>query len=357
MKRILFCAKDLDYGGIEIGLINWLEKMNDCDYQIDLLLESKSGAFLEKVPKKVHIITYHSLKCKNRLLNKILKKINLCYWILKLKGKYDFVFSYTPYVYDFSVIGHHISKQNAIMGHTNYLQNYHGDYEKTKWYFKTFQYLKYQHVIFVSKEGKTVYNEMFPEIKNSMYIPNFLNDTNILNGSKENIEETLSEPYFINVSRHEEESKAISKIIEACAILDKKKLDFQLYLVGDGPDHEWYQKQTKKLHLEHKIHFLGYKKNPYPYLKKAIAYISSSNYEGGPIAAYESLILGIPVISTKVGTIQDDLKESGILVEHNTKDIANAMETMLKQKKKIKPFQVKKYNNQIKKSYQKLIGE
>lgn len=354
MKKILFCAKNLDYGGIEKSLVNWLCQMDLSNYQIDLLLEEKSGAFLNEIPENVHIIKYYSWSSKNKWLAKILKKFTLFYWTRKLKGKYDFTCSYVPYMYDFSTIAYRICSNSAILGHTNYLRNYHFDKEKTKWYFETFHYLKYKYAIFVSKEGKQVYDEIFPTIKNSYYCPNLLNSEQVLKGAKEKIE-TLKKPYFINVSRHEEESKKISLIIKACALLKKEKIPFQLYLIGDGPNHEQYQMQVKQLCLNEEIHFLGYKKNPYPYIQGAIASVISSSYEGGPISAYESLMLKVPVITTKVGTIQEDLKQNGILVEQSALAISNAMKKMLHQKYVIEPLDTETYNEKIKQFYQNII--
>lgn len=44
--------------------------------------------------------------------------------------------------------------------------------------------------------------------------------------------------------------------------------------------------------------FLGYRDNPYKYVKKADLYVCSSRREGFSTAVTEALIVGTPVVST-----------------------------------------------------------
>lgn len=54
----------------------------------------------------------------------------------------------------------------------------------------------------------------------------------------------------------------------------------------------------KERSLENSVEILGFKTNPYPYIKNAKALILSSEREGLPTVLIESLILGTPVVST-----------------------------------------------------------
>ena len=53
--------------------------------------------------------------------------------------------------------------------------------------------------------------------------------------------------------------------------------------------------------LQQQISFLGYKTNPYPYIKAADALLISSAYEGFPNVALEALALQTPVLTTPAG--------------------------------------------------------
>ncbi len=57
-------------------------------------------------------------------------------------------------------------------------------------------------------------------------------------------------------------------------------------------------KMIRDLGLEDKVEILGFKKNPYPYMKHAKLLILSSEREGLPTVLIEALILGTPVVST-----------------------------------------------------------
>ena len=55
---------------------------------------------------------------------------------------------------------------------------------------------------------------------------------------------------------------------------------------------------VKEKNLENSVEILGFKRNPYPYIKNAKALILSSEREGLPTVLIESLILGTPIVST-----------------------------------------------------------
>lgn len=57
-------------------------------------------------------------------------------------------------------------------------------------------------------------------------------------------------------------------------------------------------KLIKKFGLEDRVEILGFKTNPYPYIKNARILLLSSEREGLPTVLIESLILGTPVVST-----------------------------------------------------------
>ena len=58
MKKILFSAYSLDVGGIEKALVILLNKLQQKEYDITLVLEKKGGIFLNELNPKIKIITY-----------------------------------------------------------------------------------------------------------------------------------------------------------------------------------------------------------------------------------------------------------------------------------------------------------
>jgi glycosyltransferase involved in cell wall biosynthesis len=80
-------------------------------------------------------------------------------------------------------------------------------------------------------------------------------------------------------------------------------------LVGEGELLEETKDLAKKLNLEKNLVFTGFLKNPYPILNSSKVMMMSSRTEGTPMCVLESMLLGVPVVSTAV----DGIKE---VIEH-----------------------------------------
>ena len=59
------------------------------------------------------------------------------------------------------------------------------------------------------------------------------------------------------------------------------------------------------------VRFMGYRENPYPYLKSADWFISSSRYEGYSLVSQEAAILDVPIIATNCSGVSELLGEDG----------------------------------------------
>ena len=84
--------------------------------------------------------------------------------------------------------------------------------------------------------------------------------------------------------------------------LNKK---YHLYFLGAGELEAHIKELVQKDNLEEYVHFLGYQKNPYKYIKKMNLMFSMSKQEGFSGAIVEGLALGIPFISTDVGGVKE----------------------------------------------------
>ena len=68
--------------------------------------------------------------------------------------------------------------------------------------------------------------------------------------------------------------------------------------IGEGPEKEAAKVLCKRLNLLDKVHFLGYKKNPYPYIKNARLMVLCSDFEGLGMVILEAIALNTPIISS-----------------------------------------------------------
>jgi N-acetylgalactosamine-N,N'-diacetylbacillosaminyl-diphospho-undecaprenol 4-alpha-N-acetylgalactosaminyltransferase len=71
-----------------------------------------------------------------------------------------------------------------------------------------------------------------------------------------------------------------------------------LVIMGDGPERGALANQVDKLGLGGRVIFPGYVANPYPVVRRAKFFVSSSNAEGFPNALVEAMALGCAVVAT-----------------------------------------------------------
>ena len=350
-KNILFTAYTLDVGGIETALVTLLNELSK-KYHITLVLEKKQGVFIDQINDKINIIEYSPNQDKNILKRKTINLLKRIKFIKKHKNKYDFAASFATYSIMGAFCARMASKNNALWAHAKYSKIYENKNEMRK-FFKTLKYKKFSNIIFVSKEGAEDFKNVFPDkAKDVLVCNNLIDYEKILNESNKTINYNKKKDTFtfINISRHEENQKRLSRIIEASKILRNEEINFKVLMIGNGPDNNKYKKMVRENRLEDYIEFLGELKNPYPYLKIGDALIMTSEYEGYPVVFVESMVLGIPIITTNISDSKEEIDNKyGIVVNKSTpEEIANGMKKMIAYKDKYKTkFDAKQYNNVI----------
>lgn len=368
MKKLLFAAVNLDVGGIEtalVTLLNYLAKQNQ--YEITLVLEKKEGLFLDALDKRISIIEYAPNNNKIVFFRKILNVLKQLQFKIKYKNKFDFSASYATYSNPAAFVARTASKNSVLWCHMDYLAQYNNDKEKVKEFFKEKHYNKFKKLIFVSEKSRTTFLKVFPDMgKKAIHINNFINGEELVEKANEIIKETEllrndNAIIFLNVGRHDEKQKKLSRIIEATKLIKEDKTinkEIRIIFIGDGEDTRDYKKIVKKYGLEDTIYFLGKKKNPYPYFKIANYIILSSDYEGSPVVFTEAMTLNVPIITTNVAGAEQIKDKYGIITDFKIEDIYNKMKLAINNQYKIKEkFDYKKYNQEIKEEILKLIKE
>ncbi len=357
MKKILISSYSLDLGGIETALITLIKHIQD-KYEITLVLEKKEGIFLNEVPKNVKIIEFKPSMNKITLLRKSLNFLKQLIFKIKYKNKFDYSVSYATYSYPSSFVARNASKNCYLWVHNDYMSFYNNDKNLYKSFFEKLKFREYKKIIFVSENDKKIFLDEFSELKEKAYFCNNLIDyKKILTLSKEKITDLKQDKVttFINIGRHEEKQKKLSRIIEASKMLNKEGYKFRVIFIGDGPDSIKYKDQAKDMK---NIIFLGPKKNPYPYLKQCDCLLMSSDYEGYPVVYLESMILEKPIITTDVSDSKKDLEGIyGIIANKSAKGIYNAMKEFIKNGFKTKKYDPSKFNENIIEKVNKLFDE
>lgn len=364
MKKILFAAHDLDLGGIETALVTLANYLVEKNYDVTIALEKKEGEFLQRLQKEIHVIEYNTNAHKNIVIRKLCNLRNRLKFIIKYRNQFDFSASFATYSLASSFMARTASQNSALWCHADYLTLYHGNKEEMRTFFKNVFCDKFKHIVFVSKEGANSFIESFPNLKDKVITcNNLINGRDIITKSKEQIEEDYIQeiikkeiPIFLNVGRHDERQKKLTRIIEATKKLKEENFHFKVLFIGDGQDTKIYQEKVTEYHLDDTILFLGRKENPYPYMKLSDCVILSSEYEGYPVVYLESFVLNKPIITTKVSDYEQVENGRGIVVEKNTQAIYQAMKDFLQNGYNItNDFDYEKYNANILKILETMI--
>lgn len=355
-KDILFSAYSMDFGGIETALITLLKKINK-EYKITLVLEKKEGVFLEDLPKNINVIIYKPSDNKNIFIRKLSNFLKQQKFKIKYKNKFDFAGSFATYSYVSSFIARNASKNSCLWVHNDYLNFYNRKIEDYKNFFKKLKVDKFKKIVFVSKSDQNIFLENFSRISEKcMFCNNLIDYNKILDKSKEKISDFNRQENmvtFINIGRHNEKQKRLSRIINASKRLHEEEYKFRVVFVGDGIDNLKYREQAKDYP---NIIFIGAKKNPYPYLDKSDCLIMSSDFEGYPVVFVESQILGKPIITTNVSDSKEDIENKyGMVVEKNEEGIYKGMKEFLENGFSTQKFDPEKFNEEIMKKLKQII--
>lgn len=113
---------------------------------------------------------------------------------------------------------------------------------------------------------------------------------------------------------------------ELCGV--EKKLRIQL--IGSGELEGELRELTKLSGVEDMVEFLGFQRNPFPYVKAADILLSTSGYEGFSLVICEAMALGVPVVATKTAGPMEILDNDryGLLCEHDDESIYQAVKRM-----------------------------
>lgn len=139
---------------------------------------------------------------------------------------------------------------------------------------------------------------------------------------------------FLHVSCFDERSKNIRGILDAAKLLSEQRADFEMHIVGNGPDFEADKEYADKLGLTDKTVFFKGEKTPeevHEAMLQSQCFVLFSRFENAPVVLSESMATGLPIIATRAGGMPEMVNErNGLLVESgNVEQLAEAMDRMI----------------------------
>ena len=306
MKKIVFGITSLGFGGAERVLIDVVNNLAS-KYDITIFTLYGNGEFLKQIDEKITVKTIYTEKYSELGLL-IRKKISLQMFSSSLrkrlydkyiKGKYDVEIAFLegPITWMFSTPSDAIK----IAWVHNDIERIFGEGRKArlKKRLNKKAYDNYNKIIFVSKDNKQKFEEMFPNNNVSKsIIKNYINKKIVVNKSKEKIDDMSNDlPSFVQVSRLVDQ-KGVYRLLSVHRELIDEGFAHRIYVVGGGPLKDDLSKKIEQYDLTDTFILLGEKDNPYPYIKSADYFMLTSLYEGYGMVVVEAEILNKYIMIT-----------------------------------------------------------
>ena len=367
MWKILFVVDERQMGGVSVLLDDILKRINLKKFNVDVMVLHNNGDYLDDLPEGVDVI-YGSpffevvdlsisevIKTKN--IFKIIKKIYLVFLMKTglIKGKikkerkkclskkYDTEVAFKDgFTALFTAYGDSEKKIHWL--HTDYVMHdctakYHNLFEKT--------FPLFDKIIGISHAVVERFNQVYPGIQCEV-IYNLIDIAKIKKMGEENDIHLGDGINFVSCGRIHE-MKGYDRLINVFHRLDDMGLlkHVSLTIIGDGPDFSKVQNLVQEYGLKDKVKLLGRRKNPYPYVKAADAFLMCSRYEPFGLVVLEAMVLGTPVISTEVASIREIMREDyGIITDNNEEGLINAIAEVIKNPNYLNKYRenLKKYN-------------
>jgi glycosyltransferase involved in cell wall biosynthesis len=167
----------------------------------------------------------------------------------------------------------------------------------------------------------------------TLTIHNCVNEETIRKKAKEPQNQIIPHGNMLNlvtVGRLAHE-KGIDRAIQVHRKLHEDGFRFHWYFIGDGALKEELQEMARNAGLENYIHFLGLKKNPYPYIQDSDIFVLCSRSESWGLVVSEAMILHKPIVSTKLDGVCEQIRsgENGLIVPNNEEGLYAGIKSLI----------------------------
>lgn len=306
MKKLLFGITSLTIGGAERVLVDIANKLCET-HEITIFTIYPNGEFEKSLSPEIELKSLYKKQYKElNIFEKILIPIHI---LINQKGIYkkhikddfdiEIAFLEGPITRLFSTRN---LKTKKIAWIHNDISKVFGNSLKSK--IKGFVdkkiYNMFDKLVFVSKDNKTKFQEVYKEnnVKKEV-VYNYVDKSVVIEKSKEELDINFEENTinFVTVARLVEQ-KAIDRLINVHTRLIEDGYNHNFYIIGNGPDKEKLEKMINDNNVQETFKLIGQRENPYPFMKQADYFCLLSHYEGYPMVVEEAKILNKYILIT-----------------------------------------------------------
>ncbi len=367
-KKVLFLIHTLQVGGAEKILVNLVNNMDKSKYDITVMTVINTGAFIKELGSDINyktIFNFPFLNRKNKkessgnLLNKTskMKKVlaNLYKFMWRhinckrlyskfIKEDYDVEIAFLEGISAKIIANSTNSKSKKICWiHVDLINE-----RKTERFFKRNEekmiYEKFEKIVAVSKHVKEQFIKKYNYDANKVIVKyNPIDEKYIELQSNEELLDIKKNKFTLCTIGRLSIQKGYDRLLRVVNRLNKSKLKFDLWIIGVGDEEDKLKQYIKENDLKN-VNLLGYKKNPYKYIKNSDLFVCSSRAEGFSTVVSEAIILEKPIVTTECSGMRELLgekEEYGIICKNEEEDLFNSLFDILSNKERYKYYKEK----------------
>ncbi len=334
MKKILFFIPNLSHGGAEKVLVNLVNNLDTSVFDITVQVLFPNGVNEQFLNENIRL-----RRCFKKTFrgNSHIFKIFSPQFLFKkfIKEHYDIIVSYLegPTA---RIVSGCADKDTKLV---SWIHCRMENERAASVGFRNFQeakrcYNRFDYTACVSKWVKDYFTKTFDFKRSIGVLYNTIETEEIIEKSMENIDDiNFSDDYFNICSVGKiTQVKGFDRLVRIHKKLINNGVKNHIYIFGVGEDQTKLESYLSENDLQDTFTFMGYKTNPYKYVRNCDLYVCSSLSEGFSTSVTESLIVGTPVVTTLCSGMQEILGENneyGIVTENNEEALYEGIKRIL----------------------------
>lgn len=334
MTKVLFLIPNLAHGGAEKVLVNLANNMDKTKFDVTVQTLFDVGVNRQYLNSDVKYIGgFRRMPRCNTYVMKLFSPEKLFKYFIR--DNYDIIVSYLEGPTARIVSG--CTNPNTKLVSWIHIEQHTKELASKS--FRSYKealdcYSKFDRTVCVSDTVKNDFESIFDTKKSVEVLYNTNESEKIKKLSAEKVDDVNFSKDIINIISVAKivPSKGYDRLMKIHKKLIGKNIKNHIYILGIGEKKEKYEKYLTENNLTDTFRFLGYRDNPYKYVKKADLYVCSSRREGFSTAVTEALIVGTPVVSTNCSGAYELLgknNEYGIVTENNEDALYEGIKKML----------------------------
>jgi len=365
MKKILFVLGGLDFGGIEVSLLDvckYLKRKGNF-YPVVLNISGHGNMNKNFREEKIELINLknnneRTLSCHRLDTSFTLRRI--------IKDIHPFI------IHTMTFPANYHTRLAALGINIPVITHIQSAKIEKKWHRRFFNHLlssKTTLYIAVSEKVKEIIKKWHTNKKPVYVLYNAIDTGRYRIPSKEEIRE-MKEKLNINnefiigsVGRMFVAAKGFDILIRAFKKILDKGIKMKLLLVGSGKDEKLLKHLANSLNIQKHVTFTGYRKDAYKYMKMMDLFIMPSLYEGFGNVHLEAMYMEVPCIISRYVPSLEIAGNSAFKIKPNEKEIVDAVlylmenkrirEDMAKEGKRIiQSFTIERYVEKLERIYE-----